>query len=158
MVAVVSDISTVPVGADLTAEDLSLAIVKGFETMNRVDKQRVAGAQGECSSGEWMCLDAAGKAVRPSATPVPATYLVFCGTDRFDSKATGQVTLIMSSTPIVKTSKYDTTATYAVGDYLTVKDLGGGEAIPTKASSGEVELAKVQEVGAGYLVYEVLSN
>lgn len=156
MVVAVSDIRIAPIGEDLTTDDLSLQILRGIENMYRVDKKLATGA--EFTKGEWAVLNSEGKAERPTVTPVGGTYLVFCGTDRFDSHATGQVTLIMSHPVIAKTSKFDTGETYAVGDYLTVKDLGGGEAIATKQTGTEVKLARVLEVGNGYLTFETLGG
>jgi len=156
MVVAISDIRVVPIGEDLTKEDLSLSILRGTEKMFRVDKPIAAGAQ--FLKGEWAVLNVDGKAERPSATPVGHTYLVFCGTDRFDSYATGQVTLIMSHPVVAKSSRYDTTQTYAVGDYLTVNDLGAGQAFVTKAGSTDPKLARVLEVGNGYLTWETLGG
>jgi hypothetical protein len=64
--------------------------------------------------------------------------------------------MVMESKIIVKTTQFDVGATYHVGDYLTVKDLGGGEAVPTLATGTEPRLAKVIEVGDGFLTYGVL--
>lgn len=153
MVAV-SDIRTVPVGEDLTTDELRLQVLRGIEKMYRVDKPLATGVA--LGLGEWGVLGADGTVSRPTATPVAQTYLCFAGTDRFDVKATGQVTLIMNSPIIAKSNRFDTTQTYAVGDYLTVKDLGAGEAFLTKQASTEPKLARVQEVGDGYLVYETL--
>jgi hypothetical protein len=155
-VVCVSDIRVAPIGEDLTTEDLSLSVLRGLENMYRVDKKVASGAT--FLKGEWAVLDSDGKASRPTATPVGHTYLVFCGTDRFDSKATGQVTLIMGKSVIVKTSRFDDGQSYAVGDYLTVKDLGGGEAYVTKAGGAEPRLGAVLEVGTGYLVFETLGG
>jgi len=86
------------------------------------------------------------------------TYLVFAGTDRFDSAATGQATIIMGSGVVVKSSRFDAGESYDVGDALTVKDLGGGEASVTLQAGAEPVLGRVIEVGDGYLVYETLSS
>ena len=155
-VVAVSDIRVAPIGEDLTKEDLTLSILRGLEGMYRVDKKVATGAS--FLKGEWAVLDSDGKADRPGATPVGHTYLVFCGTDRFDARATGQVTLIMGKSVVAKTSRYDDGQSYAVGDYLTVKDLGGGEAHVTKAGAGEARLGAVLEVGTDYLVFETLGG
>ena len=156
MVTAISDIRIVPIGEDLTKEDLSLSILRGLEKCYRADKKIATGAF--FTKGEWAVLDSEGKASRPTTTAVGQTYLVFSGTDRFDARATGQVTLIMSHPIIVKSSLYDTGEDYAVGDYLTVKDLTHGEAFVTKWNSGEPKLARVIEDGNGYLVYETLGG
>lgn len=156
MVTAISDIRTVPVGEDLTTEDLKLSILRGLERMFRVDKKRADGEEFE--KGEWAVLKSDGTVERPGASPVANTYLVFAGSDRFDAHATGQVTLVMNSPIIVKTNQFDTGETYAVGDNLTVKSLGTGFAGVTKAGGAEAVLARVHEVGEGYLVYEVLTR
>ena len=156
MVVSISDIRVAPIGEDLTKEDLSLSVLRGLENMFRVDKKVAAGAA--FLKGEWAVLNSDGKAERPTINPVGGTYLVFAGTDRFDAHATGQVTLIMSHPVVVKTSRYDAGQTYGVGDYLTVKDLGGGEALVTKQLGTDVKLARVLEVGNGYLTFETLGG
>lgn len=156
MVVAVSDIRVAPIGEDLSTSDLSLDILRGFEKMYRVDKKIATGAF--FAKGEWAVLNVDGKAERPSTTPVGGSYLVLCGTDRFDSRATGQVTLIMSHPVVVKTTHYDVGQTYNVGDYLTVKDLGAGESLVTSWGTGEPKHARVIEVGNGYLVFETLGG
>jgi hypothetical protein len=155
MVQSVSDIRVAPIGEDLSTSDLSLEVLRGFEKMFRVDKKIAAGAF--FAKGEWAVLNVDGKAERPSTSPAGASYLVLCGTDRFDSRATGQVTLIMSHPVIIKTSNFEMLS-YNVGDYLTVKDLGGGESTVTSWGTGEPKHARILEVGNGYLVFETLGG
>lgn len=155
MVVAISDIRVAPVGEDLTLSEGRLEILRGMEKMYRVDKAYGAGQ--DFALGEWACLHADGKAYRAGATPVAASYLVFGGTDRFDSKATGQVTLVMASQVMARTTQFNALLSYAVGDYLTVKNLGSGASSLTKWSAGEVAVAKVVEVGAGSLSYETMS-
>jgi len=155
MVDAINDIHIAPVGEDLTTEDLGLSVLRGLETMHRVDEKVRAGVS--LLNGEWGVLADDGFVDRPTASPVHNTYLCFAGTNRFDSKATGQVTLIESGPIIVKTSRF-APDTYHNGDLLTVKDLTHGEACVSKAGSGDPALAKVREVGTNYLVYEVLTG
>lgn len=145
-----------PVTEDLTTEELRLSVLRGIERMFRVDKP-LASSSVVLELGEWAVLNADGKLERAGATPVVNTYPVFCGTDRYDVAATGQATIIMASQIIAKTSVFNTSLTYSVGDFLTVKDLGGGESRLTKHTANEVAVAKVVEVGADYLVYETMS-
>jgi len=156
-IVAISNIRTAPVGEDLTTEENRLSVLRGLELAYRVDKP-LADVGSTLLMGEWAVLNSDGKAERPGATPVGNTYLVFCGTDRFDVKATGAITLLMGVPLLVKSSRFDTTQTYAVGDLLTVKDLGGGEAYPTKAASGEAALGRVMEVNDAFLVYETLGG
>lgn len=144
----------VPLQQDLTKESLSLSILRGIESMFRVDKKLAPGV--ELTLGEWGVLESDGTVGRPGATPVANTFLVFCGTERYDVHATGQVTLIMNSNVIAKTDKF-APASYLVGDEMTVKDLGAGQAILTKALAGEYVLARVVEVGNGYIVVDVVA-
>lgn len=150
----VSDIRTAPVGEDLTTAEGRLEVLRGLERMFRADKPLAAGAL--LGLGEWGVLGADGKVSRASSSAVPNTYLVFAGTDRFDVKATGQVTLVMNSPIVARTTVYNTAVSYQVGDYLTVKDLGGGESRLTKAAGADAKLARVQAVGSDHLVYETL--
>lgn len=157
MVDVIGDNSIVPVGEDLTTEKMGLQVLRGFDKMNRVDVPVADGK--EFLEGEWGVIDGSGNLDRPGSTPVPNTYLVFAGTNRFDSHATGQASVIMSGDVVVKTERYDDGESYAIGDALTAKDLGGGEAYVTKQSGSEPVLARVLEVGEGYLKYQLmLSN
>lgn len=154
MVTTVSDIRLAPVGEDLTTDELGLAILRGIEKCFRVDKKLAVGQS--LSAGEFGVLNAAGELERAGAVPASATYLVFSGSDRFDAKATGQLTLIMNSSLLVKSNKFNTAVSYAVGDFLCVKNLGAGESSVTKASAGEFAVGKVIEAASGHLIYELL--
>mgnify|MGYP001567462525 CR=1 FL=1 len=157
MTVSISDIRTSPIGEDLTTEELRLSVVRGIETMFRID-YALADASTELLLGEWGCLNAQGKVERPGAVPVKNTFICWAGTERYDVKATGQVTLIAHSNIVAKTSRYDDTQSYVVGDDLTVKDLGGGEAGVTKAAGAEVVLARVLEVGTNFLTISILGS
>jgi hypothetical protein len=156
-IVAISDSRTVPITEDLTTEELRLSVTRGLETMYRADSP-LATPDTVLGLGEWAVLNADGKAERAGAVPVGHCYLVFAGTDRFDVKATGKVTLIRSWPINAKTNRYDDTQTYAVGDILTVKDLGGGESVVTKAAAGEAALARVIWVGNGWLEFETLGG
>ena len=148
----------VPVSEDLTADDLTLQILRGLEKMHRVDK-KLASTGVSLTLGEWGVVGDDGTVTRPTTTPQKNSYLCFAGTDRFDSHATGQVTLIMSSKVIAQSNMYDQTATYHAGNLLVAKDLGGGEAklaLAVSDADKAAAVAMVTEVGTGYLTYEVL--
>lgn len=153
-IVAISESRTVPVQEDLTQEDLQLSILRGLEKMHRVDKSITPGVS--LVKGEWAVLKDDDTVERAGLTAVANCYLVFAGTDRFDAKATGKVTLIMASQVVVKTTKYDASATYHVGDLLCVMNLGGGESYVTPVLTNEPARAKVVSVGDGYLVYEIL--
>lgn len=152
----ISDIRIAPVGEDLTTENLAAAVIRGFEKMFRTDKKVGSGVS--LLSGEFAVLNDDGTLSRPGATPVANTYLVLAGTDRFDSKATGNATIVQNSPIVVKTNKYEVGQPYVVGSFLTSKNRGGGEADLTLAANGEYCFAKVAEVGNGYLVYELITT
>lgn len=146
-IVAISDLATVPVGADLTTEETRLEVLRGLETMKRVDVQLGSGV--DLGLGEWAVVDSSGLAQRPTSTPVANTFLVFSGTDRFDVKATGQVTLIMNSLVIAKSSRYDTAQTYTPGAALTAKLLTGGVAGLTLQSGSQPIHARVVAAPAG---------
>ena len=152
----VNDIRTVPVQEDLVGSVNALEIQRGIDKMHRADKPVAAGES--LVAGEFAVLGNDGNLSRPGVTPVASTFLVFAGTDRFDSRSTGKVTVIENSAIVVKTSIFDDTVSYNVGDYLTAKDLGAGEAKVSKAAAGEWSVGRVTEVGSGYLVYDLFSS
>lgn len=155
MVTSISDSRIAPVGEDLTTEELGLSIIRGLETMHRVDYPLADGVA--LVAGEWGVLGATGKLERAGATPASATYLVFAGTDRYDSKATGQATVVQASMVVAKTVRFNTAQSYAPGDLLTVKNLGGGESQLTKHTAGEIAVAKVVVKSGDVLTYETMS-
>ena len=145
----------VPLQEDLTKEELRLNILRGHETMFRVDKKLALGESLEL--GEWGCLQADGTVARPGAASAANTYLVFCGTERSDVHATGAATLIMNSSVIAKSNRYAMDS-YQIGDELTVKSLGSDFAGLSKASAGDYVVARVTEVGSGYLCFAVVPS
>lgn len=153
MVMAINANRTAPVTEDLTTEDLSISVIRGLESVFRKDVELAEGV--EIEKGEWGVLNADSKLERPGASATGNAFVVFNGTKRFDAHATGKVTILMGSF-VAKTSKYDTNPSYAVNDFLTVRNLGGGEAIITKASTGEGSVGRVLEVGNGYLVFEYI--
>lgn len=157
MVVAISNARVAPISQDLTTEELRLSVTRGLETVFRKD-YKLATTDTELGLGEWAVINADGKAERAGATPVGRTYPVFAGTDRFDVRATGGVTLLCSWPISAKTNVYDAGQTYVDGDLLTVKDLGGGESSLTKAASGEIALARLIGQGEGWIEYETLGG
>ena len=151
-ITAITDARTAPVTEDLSTPETRLEILRGIETMHRVDKPIKSGES--FSLGEWAVLNASGELERASASPVPNTYLLFSDGGRFDVAATGQGTLIMNSGIVAKTTVYDDNPSYAVGDALTVKSLGGGESFLTKQSGSEPILGRVISEGNGTLEFE----
>jgi hypothetical protein len=151
----VNSAKVAPVAMDLTKDFDAFTLTRGVENSFRVDKKLVPGIDFE--AGDWGVLNADNEIEKPGATPVRQTFLIITGTNRYDVKATGQVTIIMN-TVFCKTNRFDKAQVYAVGDLLTVKDLGGGEAWVTRAAAGEPALAMVTEVGATTIEFKVLEN
>lgn len=144
----------VPVDMDLTVADMRLSIVRGFEKMNRVDRKIAASVSLEL--GDWAVLDGNGELAAPGAASVPNTYPVIAGNDRFDAQITKQATIVMASQIMAKTNKF-AAGSYLVGSDLTVKNLGAGEKKLSLAAVGDYVLARVVEVGNGYIVFETVS-
>lgn len=153
MVVAISDARVAPITEDLTTDSLRMQVTRGFETMQRTD-YALAAADTALLSGEWAVINSEGKAAAPGATPVGHTYPVLAGTDRFDVKATGQVTLVTSWPIRFKTSNYNAGGSYTPGDLLTVK--AANELV--EAATGEVVLARVVTVGSGWLEVETLGG
>lgn len=145
-----------PVSEDLTTPFTNLEILRGLEKMHRVDYKVAPGVS--LKAGEYAVLGNDNQLVRASGTPSASALLVFRGTDGFDSKATGQATVIEASALVVKTDLYNTAPSYAVGDLLVAKNIGGGESFVTKATAGEWAIGRVREVGSGYLVYDYFAQ
>lgn len=146
----------VPVTEDLTTDDGRLQVLRGLEKMYRVDKPYAAGV--ELAMGDWGVLNPDGKMERPGASASDATYLVFSGTERFDVKATGKVTLVFNSAIVASTSNYDAGGDYTPGLGLTVKSLGAGFAGLTPAETGDPVLARVVEFVDGKLTFQTTTR
>lgn len=146
-----------PITEDLRKEDLRMDIVKGIEHVNYQDEKMAAGLQ--CELGDWLVLNNSGVLEAPASSPVPNTYPVFTGNDQYDSQATGNATIIVSGGFLYRTNKY-APGSYTAGMNLTVKDLGGGEKVPTQAAGGDPVLARVYKApdAKGVMTIEVLNR
>lgn len=141
----------VPVQEDLANESYKLDIIRGLDSMIRKDYKVAAGVTLE--EGEYAVLNGSNELVKPTATPVANSYLVFLGTDRYDVAATGKCTVVVNSGIIARTTQFKAGDPYQVGSPLTVK-LDGTKGLLCLAGVGEPVLGRVSEVGSGYLVYE----
>lgn len=149
----------VPLTEDLLEESHSLDIFRGLENLNRMDKTIADGAS--FYEGDWAVLNDDDELEAPGATPKANTYPIWLGNaeGRSDVHATGKATILVSGGFLYRTSKYDDGGSYSVGDALTVKDLGGGERVPTAQSGSEPILARVFSVPAnGIMEIQVLDN
>jgi len=147
----------VPLQEDLLNDVHYLDIFKNLEGVIRMDK---AIAEGESfSEGDWAVLNDSDELEAPSATPVRNTYPVWAGNaeGRTDVHATGKATILVGGRFFYRTTKFNDALSYSVGDALTIKDLGGGEMVPTKQAGVEPILAIVHKVPAnGIMEIEVL--
>jgi len=146
-----------PITEDLRKEDQRMDIIKGVEKVNLKDEKLSAGLATE--SGDWLVKDDTETLVAPSVTAVANTFPVWVGNDQFDSQATGQATLVTSGGFIYRTTKF-ASGSYTAGQNLTVKDLGGGEKVPSAAGGSDPVLARVYTApdAAGVMEIHVLNR
>jgi len=153
----INDNNISPIAQDLLGGNLDLEITYGLVEAKRIDYPYGAGVS--LVKGEWGVLQADGTIARATSTPAKASFLVFAGNDRYDSRATGMLTMIVNSAIVAKTVYYDDTASLAPGDGLTVKLLAvganSGKSGLAKASGAEPVHAYVNYVSGGVLVYDV---
>ena len=136
-----------PIGVDLRAEDLKFEIVKGIEHVNYIDGKLDAG---DVEEGDWVVKTATGFAVvgLSSAKAFP----VVTGNNRYDSMATGAVTVIVGGDWIYKTKKF-AAASYTVGQALTIK---GTSTVPQAAGDGDIVCGRVYSYDAAKGIMEIL--
>lgn len=150
----------VPLQEDLLLETPLLEVIRGLEDLIRED---ITIADGETfEEGDWAVINDDYELEAPGASPVHNCVPVWAGNaeGRSDVAATGKATVLRRARPFIyRTSKFNTSASYNVGDALTVKDLGGGEKTLTKAAGAEAVLARVSKVVSNsVLEVEVVSN
>lgn len=110
----------------------------------------LANKQVNVDEGEWVTLDAAGKAVKLGASPGAAGLLAFAVWvgKRSDAGAALQITVIFGAY-IAKTSVFDfASGPYAAGDLLTAKLVAGASQL-TKAASGDPVVAICEGPASG---------
>ena len=146
-----------PITQDLRQPDNRMDIIKGIETIHPKDEVMSAAVKtAGVEAGDWLVKDASGLSL-PTTTAVPNTYPVWVGNNQFDSQATGQATIIVASSFIYRTNKF-VAGSYTAGQNLTVKDLGGGEKVPSAAGGSDPVLARVYTApdASGVMEIEVL--
>ena len=147
----------VPLSEDLLNPTYKLEIIRGLEGLMRVDKKLADGVIFE--EGDWAVLNDSDELVAPTATPVANTFPVWAGNaeGRSDVHATGKATILIAGRFVYRTTKFDAGPVYSVGSPLTIKDLGGGERVPTLQSGTEPIVARVLAVPAvGVMEIQVL--
>lgn len=140
-----------PISEDLRAESLKFDLIKGEEKINYVDGKLDSG---NFEEGDWVIKTSTGFAA-PTATASGATFPVVTGNNRYDSLATGNVTVAVGGGFIYKTTKF-VAGSYTVGQNLTVKDLGGGEKIPSAAGGSDAVLGRVWSYDSVKGIMEIL--
>lgn len=149
-----------PLQQDLLEADDKLEVIRGLEKVFRED---ITVADGETfAEGDWAVINDDYELEAPDTTPVHNCVPVWAGNaeGRSDVHATGKLTVLRRSSGFIyRTSKFNKGVTYNSGDALTVKDLGNGERVPTKAGGTEAVLARVSKVVSdNVLEIEVISN
>lgn len=137
-----------PITVDLRKEDMKLDIVKGIESINYIDGKLAAGKNVE--EGDWVVGTATGFDT-PGAASVKA-FPVVTGNNRYDSLATGQVTVAVGGGWIYKTTKY-AAGSYTVGQALTIK---GSSTLPQAAGADDIVCGRVYAIDAAQGVMQIL--
>jgi hypothetical protein len=130
-----------PISVDLRAPDLSFDIVKGIEHINYQDYPLVDPTL-TVTPGDWMTLSSSGLVVPATGNAVPNVFPVIVGNNQFDSIATGNLTVGIAGGFVYQTTKY-VAGSYTVGQNLCVKNLGGGERVPSAAGANDSIVARV---------------
>lgn len=137
--------------SDIRDQDMSLRIVRGFETANRVDLEMASTFT--ASRGEWVSKAADGKVSQVGSSPAAGSRLVFRGTEGFDHYATKKLTVLEHSTSVIFQTSNFVAGSYSIDDKLVaVLDSGKGK-LRKAANAGEEALAvgKVNAVADGVL-------
>ena len=148
-----------PITVDLRQENYNFNIVKGIEHVNYDDQLNVAGPSLAVNPGDWMTLASTGLVVPATGNAVPNVYPVVVGNNEYDAQATGNLTIITNGGFIYQTNKY-VAGSYTVGQNLCVKNLGGGERVPSAAGANDAIVARVFaiNVSTGVMLIQVLDR
>jgi hypothetical protein len=133
-----------PITVDLRnpATEYYFDIIKGLENINYVDAPL---ASGNFSPGDWAWKTASGFAPPPTGNAPANVYPVVVGNNEYDSLATGNISVIEGGHFMYNTTKL-VAASYTLGQNLCVKNLGGGEQIPSAAGSSDAVVARVYDM------------
>lgn len=140
-----------PITEDLRKEDMKFDIIKGIEHVNYTDGKLASGADVE--EGDWVVKTSTGFGL--PTTTAKLSYPVVTGNNRYDAIATGNVTVIVGVGWIYKTTKF-VAGSYTLGQALTVKDLGGGEKVPSAAGGSDVICGRVHAYDSAKGIMEIL--
>jgi hypothetical protein len=132
-----------PISVDLRAEDLSFDIVKGIEHINYQDGKQ-DDSTASFAPGDWATKTSTGFAVPATGNAVGNVYPVVTGNNQYDSLATGNLTVAVGGGFMYKTNKF-VAGSYTIGQNLCVKNLGGGEKVPSAAGSNDAIVARVYD-------------
>jgi len=147
-----------PITVDLRAPDLDFDIIKGIEHVNYQDGALVDKTL-TVAPGDWMTKASNGFVVPATGNAVPNVYPVCVGNTQYDSIATGDLTVIVNGGFLYQTNKF-VAGSYTVGQNLCVKDLGGGERVPSAAGSNDAIVARVYDYDSvkGIMTIQVLDR
>lgn len=147
-----------PITVDLRAENYDFNIYKGIEHVNYIDGALVDTTL-SVTPGDWMTKSASGFVVPATGNAVPNVYPVVVGNNEYDSIATGDLTVAAGGGFIYQTKKY-VPGSYTVGMNLCVKNLGGGERIPSPAGGSDAIVARVFDLNTvtGVMLIQVLDR
>lgn len=129
----------VPITEDFRVENNTFNIIKGLRNYLPAHAPLETGVTFEL--GEWAVLGGDGILHAPDTTARENTYPIWDGSTP-DVKATGGATYLLRNGFEVKTTRFYED-TYAAGDKLVVKDLGLGEKVLSKGTTGEHYVAVV---------------
>ena len=130
-----------PITVDLRKTVENFDVIKGIEHMNYMDVV-LANEALNIVPGQWMTLSSTGLVVPATGNAVANVYPVVVGNNEYDSIATGDLTIAVSGGFIYRTVQF-VAASYTVGQNLCVKNLGGGEMVPSAAGGSDAIVARV---------------
>jgi hypothetical protein len=147
-----------PISVDLRAVDETFDIIKGIEHVNYKDYPLVVKTL-NVGPGMWMTLASNGLVAPATGNAVPNVYPVIVGNNEYDSLATGNLTVGLGGGFEYTTTQF-VAGSYTIGQNLCVKNLGGGEMVPSAAGTNDAVVARVTGVNtvAGTLNIFVLNR
>ena len=131
-----------PITVDLRKQSYLFDIIKGLEHVNYLDAPL---ASGNFAPGDWCVKTSNGFAPPATGNAAANVYPVVVGNNEYDSLATGNITVIEGGGFMYNTTKL-VAASYSLGQNLCVKDLGGGEQIPSAAGASDAVVARVYDL------------
>jgi hypothetical protein len=120
-------------------------IIKGLENINYVDAPLLNPTTTNFAPGDWAWKQTGGFAPPPTGNAPANVYPVVVGNNEYDSLATGNISVIEGGHFMYNTTKL-VAGSYTLGQNLCVKNLGGGEQIPSAAGTNDAVVARVYDM------------